>query len=87
MLMNCLLQRKSKLDESRLFFVYISCFVDNRTAELKQQLEKALGELEELRGARQREAEMVESIVRQRDMYRVLYSQSGASPVSLLKVQ
>ncbi|ELT90344.1 hypothetical protein CAPTEDRAFT_206515, partial [Capitella teleta] len=51
------------------------------TAELKQQLEKALGELEELRGSRQREAEMVESIVRQRDMYRVLYTQSGASPL------
>lgn len=50
---------------------------DDHTKELQKQLETAMLDLEELRAARQRQAEMVESIVRQRDMYRVLCADAG----------
>ena len=53
-----------------------------RVMELKQQLEGASRELEQLRSDRTRHAEMVEAIVRQRDMYRVLLQQGGSAPVS-----
>ncbi|GFS27350.1 nucleoprotein TPR-like [Elysia marginata] len=46
--------------------------------EMKEQLEFALSELDNLKDARARQAEMVESIVRQRDMYRVLLQQGGS---------
>ena len=55
-----------------------------RVMELQQQLEEASCELEQLRLDRTRHAEMVEAIVRQRDMYRVLLQQGGSSPVSFL---
>ncbi|XP_013390064.1 nucleoprotein TPR [Lingula anatina] len=48
-----------------------------RTLELQKQLESAMEELEEMKAGRERQAQMVDSIVRQRDMYRVLLSQSG----------
>ena len=43
-------------------------------------MESALEDLEQMRSARSRQAEMVESIVRQRDMYRVLLEQNGSAP-------
>ncbi|CAL1544987.1 unnamed protein product [Lymnaea stagnalis] len=49
-----------------------------KTRELKDQLEFAMSELEHLKDARARQAELVESIVRQRDMYRVLLQQGGS---------
>ncbi|XP_059140232.1 nucleoprotein TPR-like isoform X2 [Physella acuta] len=48
-----------------------------KTRELKEQLDFTMTELEHLKDARARQAELVESIVRQRDMYRVLLQQSG----------
>ncbi|KAL3869712.1 hypothetical protein ACJMK2_042363 [Sinanodonta woodiana] len=57
--------------------------LDSKTRELKEQLDTALQELEELKAARGRQAELVESIVRQRDMYRVLLQQGDSvSPLS-----
>ncbi|KAK3607529.1 hypothetical protein CHS0354_025782 [Potamilus streckersoni] len=57
--------------------------IDSKTRELKEQLDTALQELEELKEARGRQAELVESIVRQRDMYRVLLQQGDSvSPLS-----
>lgn len=49
--------------------------------DLKQQLDTALGELEVLKTARSRQIQMVEALVRQRDMYRVLLSNTGQSPI------
>ncbi|XP_055962594.1 nucleoprotein TPR [Sorex fumeus] len=48
----------------------------SRISELQLQLEHALGELEQLRESRQHQRQLVESIVRQRDMYRILLSQT-----------
>ena len=49
---------------------------------LQQELEAAQQELEELRVGRRRQESMVESIVRQRDMYRALLHQQTHSQVS-----
>ncbi|XP_030839084.1 nucleoprotein TPR isoform X3 [Strongylocentrotus purpuratus] len=57
--------------------------LQSKTAELKKQLEESIEELDGMRSARSRQTEMVESIVRQRDMYRVLLAQTGASPPPL----
>ena len=57
-----------------------------RTAELKRQLDIVTEELSMMRGARDRQVSMVESLVRQRDMYRVLLSESGSTPVSRILV-
>ncbi|XP_048255424.1 nucleoprotein TPR-like isoform X4 [Haliotis rufescens] len=51
---------------------------DTKTQELREQLEMTQAELEELRAGKTRQAEMVESVVRQRDMYRVLLQQGGS---------
>ncbi|XP_054976552.1 nucleoprotein TPR isoform X2 [Sorex araneus] len=48
----------------------------SRISELQLQLESALSELEQLRESRQHQRQLVESIVRQRDMYRILLSQT-----------
>ncbi|XP_071481233.1 nucleoprotein TPR-like, partial [Diadema antillarum] len=58
--------------------------LQSKTAELKQQLTEAMSELEEMRSARTRQTEMVESIARQRDMYKVLLAQTGSSPSPLM---
>ncbi|XP_060773336.1 translocated promoter region b, nuclear basket protein isoform X2 [Neoarius graeffei] len=60
----------------------------NKQTELQSSLEKAQTELEQLRDQRTHQMQLVESIVRQRDMYRVLlaqatgvsFSQQGVSP-------
>ncbi|XP_060076894.1 nucleoprotein TPR-like [Ylistrum balloti] len=49
---------------------------DSKTKELKEQLEIANAEIQELKSSRDKQIKMVESIVRQRDMFKVL-SQSG----------
>ncbi|XP_071835519.1 nucleoprotein TPR-like isoform X3 [Apostichopus japonicus] len=63
--------------------------LESKTLELKTKLESALEEVAEMRDGRRRQMEMVESVVRQRDMYRVLLAQNGGSPpplsVSLLQ--
>ncbi|XP_025109062.1 nucleoprotein TPR-like isoform X2 [Pomacea canaliculata] len=59
-----------------------SLATDARVVELQKQLEEATKELDDLRSARSRQAEMVEAIVRQRDMYRVLLQQGSMSPIS-----
>ncbi|BFY99561.1 hypothetical protein BsWGS_02600 [Bradybaena similaris] len=56
-----------------------------RTRELKEQLDAVLLEVEHLKDARSRQAEMVEAIIRQRDMYRVLL-QHGSSPSEITAV-
>uniref|UniRef100_A0A669CM39 Nucleoprotein TPR n=1 Tax=Oreochromis niloticus TaxID=8128 RepID=A0A669CM39_ORENI len=48
----------------------------NKHGELEQSLEKAQAELESLREQRSQQIKMTESIVRQRDMYRVLLAQA-----------
>ncbi|XP_037553921.1 translocated promoter region b, nuclear basket protein [Nematolebias whitei] len=48
----------------------------NRRMELEQSLEKAQTELESLKEQRNQQIKMTESIVRQRDMYRVLLAQA-----------
>lgn len=47
-----------------------------RRAELEQSLEKAHVELEHLKEQRSQQLKITESIVRQRDMYRVLLAQT-----------
>ncbi|XP_033110270.1 nucleoprotein TPR-like [Anneissia japonica] len=54
--------------------------IESKTSELKLQLDKAVQELSEMRDTRSRQTQMVESIVRQRDMYRVLLAQTGTPP-------
>uniref|UniRef100_A0A4W6CYY1 Nucleoprotein TPR n=1 Tax=Lates calcarifer TaxID=8187 RepID=A0A4W6CYY1_LATCA len=48
----------------------------NKHGELEQSLEKAQAELESLKEQRSQQLKMTESIVRQRDMYRVLLAQA-----------
>ncbi|XP_033863928.3 nucleoprotein TPR isoform X2 [Acipenser ruthenus] len=48
----------------------------SKVAELQLNLEKALSELERLRDGRNHQMQLVESIVRQRDMYRILLAQT-----------
>nr|AXF79603.1 TPR [Xenopus laevis] len=48
----------------------------SRVSELEKELENALSELQQLREARSHQMTLVESIVRQRDMYRILLSQT-----------
>ncbi|XP_014665092.1 PREDICTED: nucleoprotein TPR-like [Priapulus caudatus] len=66
------LSEKQEAEEKRL--------TDSKTQELQEQLNAATKDLEELRAARQRQADMVESIVRQRDMYRVLLADTSVAP-------
>ncbi|XP_021362247.1 nucleoprotein TPR-like isoform X2 [Mizuhopecten yessoensis] len=49
---------------------------DTKTKELKEQLQIANSEIQELKSSRDKQVRMVESIVRQRDLFKVL-SQSG----------
>lgn len=47
-----------------------------RVAELQVNLEKAQRQLDDLQGQRRHQMQLVESIVRQRDTYRVLLAQT-----------
>ena len=53
------------------------------TVELKHELDAVSDELEIMKSQRDRQASMVDSIVRQRDMYRVLLSQTTTVQVSV----
>ncbi|CAC5399713.1 TPR [Mytilus coruscus] len=58
---------------------------ESKTKELKDQLHIAHNELKELKMARDRQQEMVEAIVNQRDMYKVLAQESsGTLPPSFM---
>ncbi|XP_076826179.1 nucleoprotein TPR-like isoform X2 [Clavelina lepadiformis] len=60
--------------------------VDEKTRVLQTELESARDELERLREDRGRQMTMVEAVVRQRDMYRVLLAQNpeGGVPPSVI---
>jgi len=61
--------------------------VEERTAEVRQELDTALRQVEELRSARERQSTMVESIIQQRDMYKSMCSGgSVASPTAPSKL-
>ncbi|XP_059531462.1 nucleoprotein TPR isoform X4 [Myotis daubentonii] len=55
----------------------------SKITELQLKLESALTELEQLRGSRQHQMQLVDSIVRQRDMYRILLSQTTGVVIPL----
>ncbi|XP_078012574.1 nucleoprotein TPR isoform X4 [Phascolarctos cinereus] len=55
----------------------------SRITELQIQLESALTELEQLRESRHHQMQLVDSIVRQRDMYRILLSQTTGVVIPL----
>ncbi len=48
--------------------------LDEKTEELRKELERAAKQVEELRGARQRQEVIVESIIMERDMYKSMVS-------------
>uniref|UniRef100_UPI00358F2151 nucleoprotein TPR isoform X2 n=1 Tax=Myxine glutinosa TaxID=7769 RepID=UPI00358F2151 len=53
--------------------------LDSRITELKAELEKALESIGELKDARAKQTQLVDSLVRQRDMYRVLLQTAGGA--------
>ncbi|KFO90534.1 Nucleoprotein TPR, partial [Buceros rhinoceros silvestris] len=55
----------------------------SKISELQSQLEEALGELEKLRESRRHQMQLVESIVRQRDMFRILLAQTTGAVIPL----
>ncbi|XP_023233101.1 nucleoprotein TPR-like [Centruroides sculpturatus] len=56
--------------------------VEDKTVELHQELETSVLQLQELQNERSKQTELIESIVRQRDMYRMLLSQyQNHSPI------
>lgn len=55
--------------------------VEEKTAELKRELEMASAQVEELRAARQRQEVMVESIINERDMYKSIATGGGTEPM------
>ncbi|XP_040841313.1 nucleoprotein TPR isoform X5 [Ochotona curzoniae] len=55
----------------------------SKISELELQLESSLTELEQLRESRQHQMQLVDSIVRQRDMYRILLSQTTGVVIPL----
>ncbi|XP_074635323.1 nucleoprotein TPR-like isoform X3 [Acropora palmata] len=56
---------------------------ENAIDSLQQQLDGSLKEVEHLKEARERQMKMVEAVVRQRDMYRVLLATNGQSPIPI----
>lgn len=54
-----------------------------RISELQSQLEEAHNELEKLRESRHHQVQLVESIVRQRDMFRILLAQTTGAIIPL----
>ncbi|VTJ78923.1 Hypothetical predicted protein [Marmota monax] len=55
----------------------------SKITELQLKLENSLTELEQLRESRQHQMQLVDSIVRQRDMYRILLSQTTGVVIPL----
>ena len=58
---------------------------DIRLKSLQGELDEAKEELERLQNDRRRQVELVEGIVRQRDMYKVLLSQEQVSSLNWTK--
>ncbi|XP_015725346.1 nucleoprotein TPR isoform X2 [Coturnix japonica] len=55
----------------------------SKISELRSQLDEALHELEKLRESRHHQLQLVESIVRQRDMFRILLAQTTGAVIPL----
>uniref|UniRef100_G1MQY3 Nucleoprotein TPR n=2 Tax=Meleagris gallopavo TaxID=9103 RepID=G1MQY3_MELGA len=55
----------------------------SKISELQSQLDEALNELEKLRESRHHQLQLVESIVRQRDMFRILLAQTTGAIIPL----
>ncbi|KAM6261864.1 nucleoprotein TPR isoform 1-T1 [Porphyrio hochstetteri] len=55
----------------------------SKISELQGQLEEALNEVEKLRESRHHQLQLVESIVRQRDMFRILLAQTTGADIPL----
>ncbi|OXB72510.1 UNVERIFIED_CONTAM: hypothetical protein H355_016379 [Colinus virginianus] len=55
----------------------------SKVSELRSQLSEALNELEKLRESRRHQLQLVESIVRQRDMFRILLAQTTGAVIPL----
>lgn len=53
----------------------------SRISELRNKLDEAMKEITELREIHDKHCEMMKSLVRQRDMYRVLLSQASDGKV------
>ena len=53
--------------------------IEEKTAEVKQELDTALRQIEELRAARERQQLMVENLIQQKEMYKSMVSASGQS--------
>ncbi|XP_032788122.2 nucleoprotein TPR isoform X2 [Daphnia magna] len=51
--------------------------IDTKTAKIQQALENALSEVDHLRDTRRRHEELMESVIQQRDMYRILLQEAG----------
>ena len=64
-----------------------SSLVEEKTAELRQELDTAMRQVEELRAARERQQLMVENIIQQRDMYKSMASgpSTTVSPAAIAK--
>ncbi|XP_052775789.1 nucleoprotein TPR-like isoform X2 [Mya arenaria] len=61
--------------------------IDAKTRELKRQLEEAHEELGHMKDTRIHQTEMIESIVRQRDMYKTLLHQANSEEVAITSFQ
>ncbi|KAJ7427645.1 Nucleoprotein TPR [Willisornis vidua] len=55
----------------------------SKISELQSQLDTALGELQQLRESRQHQLQLVESVIRQRDMFRILLTQTTGAIIPL----
>ncbi|NXU89868.1 TPR protein, partial [Xiphorhynchus elegans] len=55
----------------------------SKISELQSQLDTALSELHQLRESRQHQLQLVESIIRQRDMFRILLTQTTGAIIPL----
>ncbi|XP_063021511.1 nucleoprotein TPR isoform X1 [Melospiza melodia melodia] len=55
----------------------------SKISELQSQLDEALSELQQLRESRQHQLQLVESIIRQRDMFRILLTQTTGAIIPL----
>lgn len=67
-----------------MFFSQITIFfsVYYRTEKFQKDIENLTAQLGDLQQKRNKQAEMLETIIRQRDMYRVLLTSQGFSEVS-----
>ncbi|KAJ7332338.1 hypothetical protein JRQ81_014518 [Phrynocephalus forsythii] len=78
-------RRRSKRTrrQSRFHFPAVLTGSNSRISELQSQLNEAINDLEKLRESRQHQMHLVDSIVRQRDMYRILLAQSTGVTIPL----